>query len=68
MLQFNIKNVNCEERERERDTNARMQAVTPVPQEATTGLSKDMPAKMDQSFSILIFNSRPLKKVEREIK
>jgi hypothetical protein len=29
---------------RQRDTNARMHAVTPVPHEVTTGFSKEMPA------------------------
>ena len=32
-------------RERERGTNARTHAVTPVPHEVTTGFSKDMPAE-----------------------
>lgn len=43
LLHKNVKNV-----ERKRSTNARMQAVTPVPQEVTTGLSKEMPARMDR--------------------
>ena len=33
------------EKERERGTNARTHAVTPVPHEVTTGFSKDMPAE-----------------------
>lgn len=31
----------------ERVTSARMQAVTPVPHEVTTGLSKEMPAQKE---------------------
>ena len=47
---LNIKTIQNErhtgrERERERGTNARTHAVTPVPHEVTTGFSKDMPAE-----------------------
>lgn len=38
----------CVVREREWCTRARMQAVTPVPHEVTTGLSKEMPAVADE--------------------
>ena len=35
----------CQKKKEENITNARIQAVTPVPQEVTTGLSKEMPAE-----------------------
>lgn len=35
----------CQQKKEEGNTNARIQAVTPVPHEVTTGLSKEMPAK-----------------------
>lgn len=45
ILPRNLVDAGCAQREREREiTNARMQAVTPVPHEVTIGLSKEIPA------------------------